>query len=68
MRIKNTVTELIGGTPLLRLQRMEEKLGCGANLIAKVEFFNPAGSIKDRVGFNMITEAENPAGSSREAP
>lgn len=58
MRIKNTVTELIGGTPLLRLQRMEEKLGCGANLIAKVEFFNPAGSIKDRVGFNMITEAE----------
>lgn len=58
MRIKNTVTELIGGTPLLRLQRMEEKLGCGANLIAKVEFFNPAGSIKDRVGFNMIIEAE----------
>ena len=58
MKIKNTVTELIGGTPLLRLQKMEEKFGAQAEVIAKVEFFNPAGSVKDRVGYNMVIEAE----------
>lgn len=58
MNIKNTVTELIGGTPLLRLHKMEEKFGAGGELIAKVEFFNPAGSVKDRVGYNMVVEAE----------
>lgn len=58
MNIKNTVTELIGGTPLLRLHKMEEKFGAGAEMIAKVEFFNPAGSVKDRVGYNMIIDAE----------
>lgn len=58
MKIKNTVTELIGGTPLLRLHKMEEKFGAQAEVIAKVEFFNPAGSVKDRVGYNMVIEAE----------
>ena len=58
MKIKNTVTELIGGTPLLRLRKMEEKFGAQAEVIAKVEFFNPAGSVKDRVGYNMVIEAE----------
>ncbi|MDO4745643.1 MAG: cysteine synthase A [Bacillota bacterium] len=58
MNIKNTVTELIGGTPLLRLRKMEEKFGAQAEMIAKVEFFNPAGSVKDRVGYNMVIEAE----------
>lgn len=58
MRIRNTVTELIGGTPLLRLAKMEKKFGTAGELVAKVEFFNPAGSIKDRVGYNMITDAE----------
>ena len=58
MKIKNTVTELIGGTPLLRLHKMEEKFGAQAEVIAKVEFFNPAGSAKDRVGYNMVIEAE----------
>lgn len=58
MKIKNTVTELIGGTPLLRLHKMEEKFGALAEVIAKVEFFNPAGSVKDRVGYNMVIEAE----------
>lgn len=58
MNIKNTVTELIGGTPLLRLHKMEEKFGAGAEMIAKVEFFNPAGSVKDRVGYNMVIDAE----------
>ncbi len=58
MNIKNTVTELIGGTPLLRLHKMEEKFGAQAEMIAKVEFFNPAGSVKDRVGYNMVIDAE----------
>ena len=58
MKIRNTVTELIGGTPLLRLGKMEKKFGTVGELVAKVEFFNPAGSIKDRVGYNMVIEAE----------
>lgn len=59
MNISDTITQLIGGTPLLRLHRMEEKYGAEAEIVAKVELFNPAGSIKDRVGYNMIIEAEN---------
>ena len=59
MNISDTITQLIGGTPLLRLHRMEEKYGAAAEIVAKVELFNPAGSIKDRVGYNMIIEAEN---------
>ena len=58
MKIRNTVTELIGGTPLLRLGKMEKKFGTVGELVAKVEFFNPAGSIKDRVGYTMVIEAE----------
>lgn len=58
MRIRNSVTELIGGTPLLRLEKMERAFGTAGELVAKVEFFNPAGSIKDRVGYNMVIEAE----------
>lgn len=58
MDIKDTVTQLIGNTPLLRLYKMEERFGAGAEIVAKVEMFNPAGSIKDRVGYNMVIEAE----------
>lgn len=58
MNVKNTVTELIGGTPLLRLPKMEERFGAVGQMIAKVEFFNPAGSVKDRVGYHMVVEAE----------
>ncbi len=58
MNIKNSITELIGGTPLLRLHRIEEKVSAKAEIIAKVEFFNPAGSVKDRVGYNMVLDAE----------
>ena len=58
MDIKDTVTQLIGNTPLLRLRKMEERFGAGAEIVAKVEMFNPAGSIKDRVGYNMGIEAE----------
>lgn len=58
MKIRNSVTELVGGTPLLRLGKTEKKYGACAEIDAKVEFFNPAGSIKDRVGYNMVIEAE----------
>lgn len=58
MDIKDTVTQLIGNTPLLRLHKMEERFGAGAEIVAKVEMLNPAGSIKDRVGYNMVIEAE----------
>lgn len=58
MKIYDTITELIGGTPLMRLHGLEEDTGAKAEIIAKLEYFNPAGSIKDRVGFNMIIAAE----------
>ena len=58
MNIKDTVTQLIGNTPLMRLHKMEEAFGAKAELVAKLELFNPAGSTKDRVGYNMIIEAE----------
>ena len=58
MKIKNTITELIGSTPLLRLNKMEKLFGANAEIVAKLEYFNPAGSIKDRVGYNMIIESE----------
>ncbi len=57
MNIKNKVTELIGGTPLLRLGKIEVETGASAQIVAKVESFNPAGSIKDRVGCRMIHDA-----------
>lgn len=57
MNIKNKVTELIGGTPLLRLGRIEASVEAEAEIVAKVESFNPAGSIKDRVGYRMVQDA-----------
>ena len=58
MKIRESVTELIGNTPLLRLRKIEKQCGAKAALIAKVELFNPGGSTKDRVGWNMIRAAE----------
>lgn len=58
MSIYKNVTELIGRTPLLRLVNLEKAENAQANIIAKVEFFNPAGSVKDRVANAMIVEAE----------
>lgn len=58
MKIYNSLTDLIGGTPLLRLRGIEEQEGAKAEIIAKLEYFNPAGSIKDRVGYNMVIDAE----------
>ncbi len=56
--IYSSVEQLIGKTPLIRLSNTEKKYGAKANIIAKLEFFNPAGSVKDRVGLAMICDAE----------
>lgn len=58
MRVYNNISELIGNTPLLRLNVVEKELGLEAQIYAKVESFNPAGSAKDRVGLAMIKDAE----------
>lgn len=57
-RIFNSAEELIGATPILRLSNVEKALGLKARLLAKLECFNPAGSIKDRVAKAMLDEAE----------
>ena len=64
-KIYNGVDELIGSTPLLRLTKIEAKLGLNARLLAKLEYFNPAGSVKDRVAKAIIDDAEK---SGRLAP
>lgn len=55
--IKKNITELIGNTPLLELSNYEKAHGLGATIIAKLEYFNPAGSVKDRIAKKMIDEA-----------
>ena len=56
--IYNNFTELIGNTPLMRLDALAKETGAKANILAKLEYFNPAGSVKDRVACKMITEME----------
>ena len=56
MRIANDVTELIGNTPLVRIRRLAQ--GAAADIVAKLEFYNPAHSVKDRIGWAMIEAAE----------
>lgn len=58
MNIKNSLTELIGHTPLLALHRWAKQQQLAAEIVAKVEYFNPGGSVKDRVALSMITDAE----------
>ena len=56
--IYNNITELIGNTPLARLNRMAAQAGAVAEVLLKLEFENPAGSVKDRIGLSMIEAAE----------
>lgn len=57
-KIYTCVEELIGRTPLFEVKKIEEELGLKAHILVKLEFFNPAGSVKDRVGLNMLLDAE----------
>lgn len=57
-KIAKKLTELIGNTPLLELSKFSESKGLSTPIIAKVEFFNPGGSVKDRIAFAMIEDAE----------
>lgn len=56
--IYDSITELIGSTPLLRLNKYVRERGLDAEIIAKLEYLNPAGSVKDRVALNMVLDAE----------
>ena len=57
-RIYNNIAELVGSTPLVRLNRMAAQAGAVAEILLKLEFYNPAGSVKDRIGLSMIEAAE----------
>ena len=58
MKVYKAISDLIGNTPLVELTHIEEKEGLDASVVAKVEFFNPAGSVKDRIAKKMIEDAE----------
>ena len=58
MAIASDITSLIGGTPLVRLNRLPLQFGCGAEVIAKLESFNPSASVKDRIASAMVLAAE----------
>ena len=58
MKVYQTMSELIGNTPLLELRRYEESHQLSATILAKLEYFNPAGSVKDRIAQAMIDDAE----------
>lgn len=58
MKIARNLTDLIGNTPLMELSNYEKVNNLEANIIAKIEYFNPSGSVKDRIGFAMIQDAE----------
>jgi cysteine synthase len=57
-RIYDSITQTIGNTPIVRLRRLAQERGIKANLLAKLEFFNPISSVKDRIGVNMIDALE----------
>lgn len=58
MKVYNGISELIGNTPLLKLNNFRKKHSLNADIYAKLEYFNPAGSVKDRVALEMIEAAE----------
>ena len=57
-KIYKSADQLIGNTPLVELTKIEKELGLEAKILAKLEYFNPAGSVKDRIARAMIDEAE----------
>lgn len=57
-KLYDSITELVGETPLVRLHRFEEVQGAVGNILGKFEYFNPSGSVKDRAALNIIEEAE----------
>ena len=58
MKIYESITELIGNTPLLEVKNLEREEKLKAKVLVKLEYFNPAGSVKDRVALSMIADAE----------
>lgn len=56
--VVHSIDELVGHTPLMELDRFERQQHCGAHILAKLEFFNPTGSVKDRAALAMIQAAE----------
>ena len=58
MKVYEKITDLIGGTPLLKLTNYQKEKELGADILAKLEYLNPAGSVKDRIAYAMITDAE----------
>ena len=58
-KIYNSAAELVGKTPLVEFKNIEKELGLKAKILAKLEYFNPAGSVKDRIAKAMIEDAEN---------
>ena len=67
-KIAKNATELIGHTPLLELVNFEKEEGLNATILAKLEYFNPAGSVKDRIALAMIEDAEKSGKLSPELP
>ena len=57
-RVYDDIVETVGATPLIRVKSLAEDAGCKADIVAKLEFFNPLASVKDRIGFAMIEAAE----------
>ena len=57
-KIYKSVTELVGRTPILEVSNIEKEQNLEARILVKLEYFNPAGSVKDRVALNMIEDAE----------
>ncbi len=64
-KIYTSADQLIGQTPLLELTHIEADEDLKASVLAKLEYFNPAGSVKDRIAKNMLDDAERQASSSR---
>ncbi len=61
MQVHDSLIELVGNTPLLRLRKVTRQLGvesAGPDVLAKVEYFNPGGSVKDRIALRMVEAAE----------